>query len=52
MVENGEFKVGEHLENNKDLRYLLTGFKKDFMVNDYVFYYFISKSSVKPFKLT
>ncbi|CAD8192164.1 unnamed protein product [Paramecium octaurelia] len=31
QVENGEFKVMEHLAENKDLKYLLAGFKKDFM---------------------
>ncbi|CAK69742.1 unnamed protein product (macronuclear) [Paramecium tetraurelia] len=31
QVESGEFKAIEHLQDNKDMRFLLTGFKKDFM---------------------
>ncbi|CAD8081120.1 unnamed protein product [Paramecium primaurelia] len=31
QIENGEFKAVDHLQENKDLRLILTGFKKDFM---------------------
>jgi hypothetical protein len=32
IIESGEFKAVEHLQENKDLRLIMTGFKKDFMV--------------------
>ncbi|CAK87607.1 unnamed protein product (macronuclear) [Paramecium tetraurelia] len=31
QVESGEFKAIEHIHENKDMKYLLAGFKKDFM---------------------